>query len=216
MVHILCIKYFPHIWVLSCRDLQDLRCIVFVERVITAIVLQTLLDELLLELTGWKTEYAAGSTCKLQSQSRKKQNKIVDEFRKGAVRFLLILWKTFFAILCRFYKLSVKWLLWVLLTYQQVNIIVATSMLEEGLDVQSCNLVIRFDPSTTVCSFIQSRGRARMQDSVFLLLVKRYVVFQHHQIEKIILWVAAGLHLSLSTVVDPGFYVTGGTWEFFI
>ncbi|KAM7525882.1 hypothetical protein LguiA_015784 [Lonicera macranthoides] len=123
---------------LEYRDLQDLRCIVFVERVITAIVLQTLLDELLLELTGWKTEYAAGSTCKLQSQSRKKQNKIVDEFRKGAV-----------------------------------NIIVATSMLEEGLDVQSCNLVIRFDPSTTVCSFIQSRGRARMQDSVFLLLVKR-------------------------------------------
>lgn len=55
----------------------------------------------------------------------------------------------------------------------QVNIILATSMLEEGLDVQSCNLVIRFDPSATVCSFIQSRGRARMQNSDFILMVKR-------------------------------------------
>ena len=55
----------------------------------------------------------------------------------------------------------------------QVNVIVATSILEEGLDVQSCNLVIMFDPSRTVCSFIQSRGRARMQNSDYLLMVKR-------------------------------------------
>lgn len=102
--------------------------------------------------------------------------------------FLLISLENIFL---QFYDVCVcylsKWLLCVLLTCQQVNIIVATSMLEEGLDVQSCNLVIRFDPSATVCSFIQSRGRARMQDSVFLLLVKRYVVLQHHQIEKLIL-----------------------------
>jgi len=57
----------------------------------------------------------------------------------------------------------------------QVNIIVATSILEEGLDVQSCNLVIRFDPSPTVCSFIQSRGRARMRNSDYILIVKRYL-----------------------------------------
>lgn len=45
-------------------------------------------------------------------------------------------------------------------------------MLEEGLDVQSCNLVIRFDPSSTVCSFIQSRGRARSPNSDFVLMVE--------------------------------------------
>lgn len=56
----------------------------------------------------------------------------------------------------------------------QVSIIVATSILEEGLDVKSCNLVVRFDPSVTVCSFIQSRGRARMQGSEYLLLVRRW------------------------------------------
>ncbi|KAF1002409.1 endoribonuclease Dicer homolog 2-like isoform X2 [Apium graveolens] len=118
------------------RGLKDLRCIVFVQRVITAIVLRRLLNVLLPSLSGWKTEYMAGSnTC--FPQSRKAQNKIIEEFRKGTV-----------------------------------NIIVATSVLEEGLDVQSCNLVVRFDPSATVCSFIQSRGRARMQNSEFLLLVK--------------------------------------------
>lgn len=121
---------------LEYRDLKDLRCIIFVERIITAIVLRSLLNELLPELSGWKTEYTAGHSSMLQSQSRNVQNKIVEEFRKGVV-----------------------------------NIIVATSILEEGLDVQSCNLVIRFDPSATVCSFIQSRGRARKQNSHFILMV---------------------------------------------
>ncbi|KAK3028008.1 LOW QUALITY PROTEIN: hypothetical protein RJ639_040007, partial [Escallonia herrerae] len=117
---------------LEYRDQKDLRCIVFVERVITAIVLQKLLSEVP-KVSEWKTEYMAGDHSVLQAQSRNTRNRIVNEFRKGTV-----------------------------------NIIVATSILEEGLDVQSCNLVIRFDPSATVCSFIQSRGRARMQNSVFL------------------------------------------------
>ncbi|KAL0382577.1 UNVERIFIED_CONTAM: Endoribonuclease Dicer2 [Sesamum calycinum] len=124
---------------LEYREMKELRCIIFVERIVTAIVIRSLLNELLPEFTGWRTEYTAGNNSRLQSQSRKEQNAIVDEFRKG-----------------------------------KVNIIVATSMLEEGLDVQSCNLVIRFDPSATVCSFIQSRGRARMQNSDFVLMVKRY------------------------------------------
>ncbi|KAL0358761.1 UNVERIFIED_CONTAM: Endoribonuclease Dicer2 [Sesamum angustifolium] len=122
---------------LEYREMKELRCIIFVERIVTAIVIRSLLNELLPEFTGWRTEYTAGNNSRLQSQSRKEQNAIVDEFRKG-----------------------------------KVNIIVATSMLEEGLDVQSCNLVIRFDPSATVCSFIQSRGRARMQNSDFVLMVK--------------------------------------------
>ncbi|KAH1238508.1 Endoribonuclease Dicer 2 [Glycine max] len=53
-----------------------------------------------------------------------------------------------------------------------INIIVATSILEEGLDVKSCNLAIRFDPCHTMCSFIQSRGCARMQNSDYILMVK--------------------------------------------
>jgi endoribonuclease Dicer len=41
--------------------------------------------------------------------------------------------------------------------------------------VPSCNLIIRFDPSATVRSFIQSRGRARKQNSDYVLLVRRHV-----------------------------------------
>ncbi|KAK7303573.1 hypothetical protein RJT34_14482 [Clitoria ternatea] len=122
---------------LEYRELPDLRCIVFVERVITAIVLEDLLNLLLPRYNSWKTKFVAGHSFGLQNQSRKKQNEIVEEFRMGLI-----------------------------------NIIVATSILEEGLDVQSCNVVIRFDPSATVCSFIQSRGRARVKNSDYILMVK--------------------------------------------
>lgn len=67
------------------RELKNLRSIVFVERIITAIVIRILLNELLPESTGWRTEYTAGNNSRLQSQSRKEQNEIVDEFRKGTV-----------------------------------------------------------------------------------------------------------------------------------
>ncbi|KAJ6720653.1 hypothetical protein OIU85_023828 [Salix viminalis] len=43
------------------RDLKDMRCIVFVERVITAVVLESLLRELLPRHSGWKTKYIAGN-----------------------------------------------------------------------------------------------------------------------------------------------------------
>ncbi|XP_062215257.1 endoribonuclease Dicer homolog 2a [Phragmites australis] len=122
---------------LEYRHVQDLRCIVFVERVITSIVLESLLSTIH-QMSGWTVKYMAGNSSRLQSQSRKKHMEIVDSFRSG-----------------------------------KVHLIIATQILEEGLDVPSCNLVIRFDPSATVCSFIQSRGRARMQNSDYILLVRR-------------------------------------------
>ncbi|KAJ6787650.1 hypothetical protein PWT90_06885 [Aphanocladium album] len=54
---------------------------------------------------------------------------------------------------------------------QKINILVATSVLEEGIDVPACNLVICFDGPPTSKSFIQRRGRARMQKSDLLLLL---------------------------------------------
>uniref|UniRef100_A0A803KMM7 Uncharacterized protein n=1 Tax=Chenopodium quinoa TaxID=63459 RepID=A0A803KMM7_CHEQI len=131
----------------SGKSLRDLRCIIFVERVVTAMVFEAILDRLLSQTSGWKARYIAGNQSALKCQSRKEQNNLVDEFRRGAVGFIP------FCV--------------------TVNILVATSILEEGLDVQSCNLVVRFDPSSNICSFIQSRGRARMQNSDFLLMVKK-------------------------------------------
>ena len=76
----------------STRNLKDLRCIIFVERIITAIVLRSLLNELLPKLSGWRTECTAGHASVVQSQSRKIQNKIVEEFRKGVVSPIFGFW----------------------------------------------------------------------------------------------------------------------------
>lgn len=52
----------------------------------------------------------------------------------------------------------------------RINILIATSVLEEGIDVPACNLVICFDPPSTPKSFIQRRGRARMHGSTLSFL----------------------------------------------
>lgn len=52
---------------------------------------------------------------------------------------------------------------------RKLDILVATSVLEEGVDVPACNLVICFDEPADVKSFIQRRGRARMRDSKLFL-----------------------------------------------
>ncbi|AEO71724.1 uncharacterized protein THITE_2033760, partial [Thermothielavioides terrestris NRRL 8126] len=53
-----------------------------------------------------------------------------------------------------------------------INLLVATSVLEEGIDVPACNLVICFDRLENLKSFIQRRGRARMSASQLYLLVE--------------------------------------------
>ena len=50
------------------------------------------------------------------------------------------------------------------------NLCVATSVLEEGVDITAMNLVVRFDAPQTFRSFIQSRGRARQPNSKFAML----------------------------------------------
>ena len=47
----------------------------------------------------------------------------------------------------------------------RLNLLVATSVLEEGIDVPACNLVICADKPANLKSFIQRRGRVRMGDS---------------------------------------------------
>lgn len=52
------------------------------------------------------------------------------------------------------------------------NLLVATSVLEEGIDVPACNLVICVDKPSNLKVFIQRRGRARMRQSHLYLFIE--------------------------------------------
>lgn len=54
---------------------------------------------------------------------------------------------------------------------KETNCIFSTSVLEEGIDLQMCNLVIHFDAPNTFREYVQSRGRARVLDE------SNYIVF---------------------------------------
>jgi hypothetical protein len=53
----------------------------------------------------------------------------------------------------------------------RVNLLVATSVAEEGIDVPACNLVICFEKPANLKSFIQRRGRARTRSSQLYLML---------------------------------------------
>ncbi|KAG6448847.1 hypothetical protein O3G_MSEX005733 [Manduca sexta] len=75
---------------------------------------------------------------------------------------------------------------------KELNCVISTSVLEEGVDIQQCLLVVRYDVPMEYRSYIQSKGRCRSSDSNYVLLVdaenkdqflKNYCNFQrieHH------------------------------------
>lgn len=56
---------------------------------------------------------------------------------------------------------------------RELNLLCATSILEEGLDVSQCNLVIRFDGVSSYREWVQSQGRARSKDGRFVVFTER-------------------------------------------
>ncbi|CAF0962428.1 unnamed protein product [Brachionus calyciflorus] len=52
----------------------------------------------------------------------------------------------------------------------QINVLVATNILEEGVDVPACNMIVRFNKIYNFGSFIQSKGRARFNKSIYYVL----------------------------------------------
>lgn len=54
-----------------------------------------------------------------------------------------------------------------------INCMFATSVAEEGIDIPQCSLVVRFDLFQTTIQYMQSRGRARMEDSIYAMLVEK-------------------------------------------
>ncbi|KAL8287547.1 hypothetical protein RQP46_003405 [Phenoliferia psychrophenolica] len=55
----------------------------------------------------------------------------------------------------------------------ETNVLLATSVAEEGLDFPTCSVVVRFNAVQTMTSYIQSRGRARADDSYLYILAQR-------------------------------------------
>lgn len=53
----------------------------------------------------------------------------------------------------------------------RLNLVVATNVLEEGIDLTACNVVVCFDQPGNIKSFIQRRGRARQEKATFAILV---------------------------------------------
>ncbi|XP_057968362.1 dicer-like protein 4 isoform X2 [Malania oleifera] len=124
------------IGILSNFRLQtDMKCIVFVNRIVIARSMSKILQNLKI-LEAWKCDFLVGVHSGLKSMSRKRMNVILKKFHSG-----------------------------------ELNLLVATKVGEEGLDIQTCCLVVRFDLPETVASFIQSRGRARMPQSEYAFLV---------------------------------------------
>ncbi|AQK44730.1 dicer-like 103 [Zea mays] len=120
---------------------ENMKCIVFVKRIIVARVVVQILQNLKC-LDFWRCEFLVGCHSGLRNMSRDKMSSIIEKFSSG-----------------------------------EVNLLVATSVGEEGLDIQTCCLVVRFDLPETVNSFIQSRGRARMSKSKYVFLLNAINIF---------------------------------------
>ena len=54
-----------------------------------------------------------------------------------------------------------------------INVLVATSMVEEGVDVQSCSFVIVLDSLTSIKSYVQMKGRTRQKRAKFYVFHDR-------------------------------------------
>lgn len=53
-----------------------------------------------------------------------------------------------------------------------LNCIVATDVIDEGIDVPKCSLIVRYDLPMDVRTYIQSKGRARHAYSRYVVLLQ--------------------------------------------
>lgn len=61
---------------------------------------------------------------------------------------------------------------------KKLNVLVATQVLEEGMDIRQCNLVVRFDLPVDFRSYVQSKGRARAKNSNYVLLIEERDMYE--------------------------------------
>ncbi|XP_052768714.1 endoribonuclease Dicer-like [Mya arenaria] len=77
---------------------------------------------------------------------------------------------------------------------QDLNLLISTSVLEEGVDVPKCNFVARFDIPKSYRSYSHSKGRARSRDAEYVILIEEEhfdgfesELKQYHEIEKVLI-----------------------------
>lgn len=64
-----------------------------------------------------------------------------------------------------------------------INVLITSEVLEEGVDIQTCNYVVRYDTPKNFPSYVQSKGRARSSDSKFIVMVPSKIQFDKIQTE---------------------------------
>ena len=79
----------------------------------------------------------------------------------------------------------------------KVNLLLSTSVTEEGLDLTQCRLVVRFDLPDRPVDYIQSRGRARAASSRMVLMVEEGNDEQQDLIDCVRRWGAYRCHAQL-------------------
>lgn len=82
----------------------------------------------------------------------------------------------------------------------ECNIMVATSVLEQGCDLPKCNLVVRFDLPLSFHSYVQSKARARTADAYYILIsseqeLPRFIseISEYIEVERMLLQRCHGL-----------------------
>lgn len=54
---------------------------------------------------------------------------------------------------------------------KEINLLVSTQVLEEGVDIPNCSFVCKFDPPNNYRSYVQSKGRGRHKDSRYIIFI---------------------------------------------
>lgn len=149
-----------------CRLEEEVYCLILMERVITAKVIERFMRKINIT-PHFPVSYLTGGGSSKDSLTPKLQRTVIDSFRAGKVWYAQkrLTWMN-------------DWCSWLHIAINfgnalQVNFLLTTDIAEEGVDIPNCSCVIHFDLPKTVCSYVQSPGRARQVNSSFILMLER-------------------------------------------
>lgn len=139
-------------------------CLIFVERIVAANVIERIVKKVA-NLSHFTVSYVTGCNTSVGALAPKVQKETLELFCHGKVIIYIIQIAFWFKKLQLFMAKTVQCL--------QLNLLFSTDVVEEGLHVPNCSFVVRFDLPKTVRSYVQSRGRARQNNSQYILLLER-------------------------------------------